>query len=87
MDTKITKRYWLESVITSVRLLRDDFLRFMLLTIIALLCGSGGIALVFGCLYGTVVVALIVIFALGALHIRFNSKNKRQAPRKRRHCR
>ena len=72
-----------ERIIASVKLLRDDYLRFILLTIIELFCGSGGVALVFGCLYGTVVMALIVLFALGALHICFNPKSKRQIGRKR----
>jgi len=58
-----------EKIVSSVKLLKDDFLRFLLLAIIALICGSIGIAYAFGCLYGLFALALIVLFALGALLI------------------
>jgi small-conductance mechanosensitive channel len=66
-------------MIISVRLIKDDFLRFLLLAIIAFVCGSVGVACAFGCLYGTFVLALIVLFGLGALLIHNNSNEKHRS--------
>jgi Kef-type K+ transport system membrane component KefB len=62
-----------EKMIISIKLVKDDFLRFLLLAIIIIISGSVGVAHAFGCLYGSFVLALIVLFALGALLIHNSS--------------
>jgi uncharacterized membrane protein YhiD involved in acid resistance len=65
-----------------VRLIKDDFLRFILLTNIALISGSIAIGLVFGCFYGVIVIALIIVFLFSTLRMGLKSITK---TKKRRH--
>jgi uncharacterized membrane protein YedE/YeeE len=53
----------------SVKLIREDFLRFILIAIICLVFASSETALLFGCVYGLLVLGLIVMFALVALFL------------------
>ena len=81
MDKKIItswpKDILFQQMVSSVKLLSEDFLRFVLLAIIVLVSGSIGIAFAFGQVFGTVIIAMVILFTLGALYFRTNPKNQR----------
>jgi hypothetical protein len=60
-----------QGLISAASKLKIDFHRFLFLISIALLFGGSGVTLAFGCIMGFAVMALVVIFILCALYMRF----------------
>jgi CHASE2 domain-containing sensor protein len=66
----------MQKLLSTVKWIRNDFLRFLLLTVIVLVSGSGGVAYAYGCWPGIVFLIAIMFFVLAALYIFSNSKRE-----------
>jgi hypothetical protein len=66
----------MQKLVSTVKWIRNDFLRFLLLTVIVLVSGSGGVAYAYGCWLGLVLLIAIMLFVLAALYIFNNSRRE-----------
>jgi hypothetical protein len=66
----------MQKLLSTVKWVRNDFLRFLLLTVIVLVSGSGGVAYAYGCWPGTILLIAIMLFVLVALYIFSNSRRE-----------
>jgi len=58
---------FLDDILNSVVLVKDDFLRFLLLALILLVFASTETALLLGCSYGLRVLGLLILFLFSAI--------------------
>ena len=66
---KPTNRSLPEIFISSVKLVRDDYLRFLLILVIVLVFGSTAVSTAFGNWGGILILSLVLLFVLVALRI------------------